>query len=154
MRSIGSWKTGGRKIPVGKRGFPIFVLLVSFLVLGCAAKRPVLYPNDHLKRVGNESAQKDIDECVRLANESGAKSNVDERIATQTASGAAVGGVTGAVIGSFFGALGRGLAGGAAAGAAGALTHGLIHSGTPDAVFRSFVNRCLREKGYEPIGWK
>lgn len=154
MRFIGSRKIKDRKIPVFKWEIPIFFLLVSFFALGCAAKRPVLYPNDHLKRVGSESAQKDIDECIRLANESGARSNVDERIAMQTASGAAVGGVTGAVIGSFFGALGRGLAGGAAAGAAGALTHGLIHSGTPDAVFRSFVNRCLKEKGYEPIGWK
>jgi outer membrane lipoprotein SlyB len=137
------------------RGISVFlVLLISSLLGGCATQRPVLYPNDHLEQGGNEKAQADIDACMRLAKESGAKSNVDERIAKQTAGGAAVGGVSGAVLGSFWGALGRGSLIGAAAGAAGGLTRGLIQADQPDALFRNFVNRCLREKGYEPIGWK
>ncbi len=24
----------------------------------------------------------------------------------------------------------------------------------PDAAYRAYVNRCLREFGYEPIGWR
>ena len=136
----------------------VFTILGGWILVslwGCATtQRPVLYPNDTLKRVGNEKAQKDIEACIHLAKESGVSSNVDERIAKQTAGSAVVGGVTGAVVGSFWGALGRGGAIGAAAGAAGGLTRGLIQSPSPDPLFRNFVERCLREKGYEPIGWK
>ena len=43
---------------------------------------------------------------------------------------------------------------GAAGGAAGALTRGVIRSGDPDPVYQRFVEKCLRDKGYEPIGWR
>jgi hypothetical protein len=52
------------------------------------------------------------------------------------------------------GNLGRGAAAGAAGGAAGGMTRGLFESGEPDPVMKRFVERCLRDKGYEPIGWK
>jgi hypothetical protein len=29
-----------------------------------------------------------------------------------------------------------------------------LKSGDPDPVFKNFVNRCLKEKGYDPIGWR
>jgi hypothetical protein len=110
------------------------LLFVCILFLsGCAQKRPFLYPNAYLKQVGNERAQADIDRCMRLAAEYGTKSDSGEKVAKGTAAGAAVGG---------------------AAGAAGALTRGIIHSEQPDPVFRRFVEKCLREKGYEPIGWE
>ena len=35
----------------------------------------MLYPNDHLKQVGNDEAQAEIDECMRLATEYGAGSS-------------------------------------------------------------------------------
>jgi outer membrane lipoprotein SlyB len=142
----------GKAMPRGV--FLLLAFLVVSLLAGCATQRPVLYPNEQLKQGGNEKAQADIDACMRLAKESGATSNVDERIAKQTAGGAVVGGVSGAVLGTFWGALGRGGLIGAAAGAAGGLTRGLIQADEPDALFRNFVNRCLRGKGYEPIGWK
>ncbi len=28
------------------------------------------------------------------------------------------------------------------------------NAGDPDVIFRGFVERCLREKGYEVIGWR
>jgi hypothetical protein len=34
------------------------------------------------------------------------------------------------------------------------LVRGALTSGDPDPVFRNFVDRCLREKGYDPIGWR
>ncbi|MBA2492610.1 MAG: hypothetical protein H0V34_13240, partial [Gammaproteobacteria bacterium] len=47
---------------------------------------------------------------------------------------------------------------GAAAGTAGGVSRGLIgalfDSNEADSVFRNFVDRCLREQGYEPIGWE
>ena len=29
-----------------------------------------------------------------------------------------------------------------------------LFSRAPDPVYAAFVDRCLRERGYEPIGWK
>lgn len=76
-----------------------------------------------------------------------------ERVAKGTATGAAVGGASGAAVGAVFGKVGKGEAAGALGGAA-ALTSGLIRSGEPNPMFKRFVEKCLREKGYEPIGWK
>lgn len=130
-------------------------LLLALLILwGCADKRPVLYPNAHLKQVGEEAARRDVDECMRYAKESGAEGNKGTEIAKNTAGGAAMGGAVGAATGAVLGNLGRGTAAGAAGGAAGGLVKGIFDSADPDPVFKNFVDRCLREKGYESIGWK
>jgi uncharacterized protein YcfJ len=133
------------------------VALIGIAVMTCAAcaeKRPVLYPNAHLKQVGSDTAQRDIDACIRQAKESGAEGNKEAEIAKSTAGGAAVGGAVGAATGAVLGSLGRGAAAGAAGGAAGGLVHGALKSDEPDAVFKNFVDRCLKEKGYDPIGWR
>ncbi len=130
-------------------------LLLALLILwGCADKRPVLYPNAHLKQVGEEAARRDVDECFRYAQESGAEGSKGTEIAKNTAGGAAMGGAVGAATGAVLGNLGRGTAAGAAGGAAGGLVKGIFDSADPDPVFKNFVDRCLREKGYESIGWK
>ncbi len=130
--------------------------LLSALVMlaGCAEKRPVLYPNAHWQQAGNEAAQRDIDACLRYAKESGAEGSKGTEIAKNTAGGAAMGGAVGAATGAVLGSLGRGTAAGAAGGAAGGLVKGIFDSDDPDPVFKNFVDRCLREKGYESIGWK
>ena len=137
------------------RRLPALLLAVALIpVAGCAAKRPVLYPNYHLRMVGSEVADEDIDACMALARRYGAAEDKGGKIAKDTAAGAAVGGATGAAVGAVVGNLGKGAAAGAAGGAAGALTRGVIRSDRPDETFRRFVERCLREKGYEPIGWR
>lgn len=130
------------------------ILACVFFLLACSQKRPVLYPNYHLEHVGNEVAQADIDECMRLAAEHGATSSSSGKVAKGTTKGAAVGGAGGAAAGAVLGSAGRGAAAGAAGGAAIALTRGIFRSREPDPVFRRFVEKCLRDKGYEPIGWK
>jgi hypothetical protein len=30
----------------------------------------------------------------------------------------------------------------------------MLNSGKPDPVFKKFVEQCLRDKGYQPIGWR
>ncbi len=130
------------------------ILACVFFLLACSQKRPVLYPNYHLEQVGNEVAQADIDECMRLAAEHGATSSSSGKVAKGTTKGAAVGGAGGAAAGAVLGSAGRGAAAGAAGGAAIALTRGIFRSREPDPVFRRFVEKCLRDKGYEPIGWK
>jgi len=107
-----------------------------------------------LQQVGDEQAQADIDECVRFAEQQGAKPNSEERVAKETAEGAAVGGAVGAGVGAVVGGTGRKAAAGAAGGGAGGFTRGVLDSSEPDPVFRRFVEKCLRDKGYEPIGWK
>ena len=45
------------------RGF----LIMALLVTGCAAPKPILYPNAHLQQVGKEVADRDVDECREMA---------------------------------------------------------------------------------------
>ena len=132
---------------------PLLLCLIGSFY-GCATKRPVLYPNYHLVMVGHEEAALDIEDCMALARDYGAESGKGEKIAKDTVTGAAVGGATGAAVGAVVGDFGKGAAAGAAGGAAGALTRSVIRSGNPDPLFRRFVEKCLRDKGYETIGWR
>lgn len=142
--------------PAGRIGPPVKILTVvlALLVVACATKRPVLYPNAHLHTVGQITAQHDIDQCVQLARDYGTETDQNEIIAKNTAGAAAVGGASGAAAGAVLGSPGRGAGAGAAGGAAAAMTRSIIDSGEPQPVFRAFVEKCLRDKGYVPIGWK
>lgn len=71
--------------------------------------------------------------------------------------GAAVGGVASAVGALITGRGGEGVlrsgaAGAAVGGSAGAVS-GAFHNDKPNNTYRSFVQRCLSEKGFEVIGW-
>jgi hypothetical protein len=135
-----------------KKCFILAVFVV--MMLACANQRPVLYPNAHLKDVGKEIAEADIDECVQLAVDYGTKENSSARVAKDTAKGAAVGGAAGTAVGAVTGNLGRGAAAGVAGGGAASMTRSIINSDKPDPVFKKFVEQCLRDKGYHPIGWR
>jgi hypothetical protein len=125
----------------------------SILFFAACAHGPVLYPNAHLKAVGEERARRDIEECDRLAEEY-VKSKAALGAAKSTAGGAAAGAVIGGAMGSVTGNLGRGAAIGAAGGAAAGLIRGTVRGSQPSPVHKNFVDRCLRERGYEPIGWQ
>lgn len=135
------------------RPFLILIIMLA-LLCACAAKRPLLYPNAKLKSVGNATAQADIDDCLNMASRSGAGSDKGREIAKTTAQGAAIGAATGAATGAIYGHPARGAAAGAAGGSVAGLTHGILRSDGPDPVLRRFVDRCLRDKGYDPVGWK
>jgi len=137
----------------GKIKYFISVFLVAAF-LSCAPQRPVLYPNAQLKKVGKTIAESDIDACIQLANDYGAKENSGARVAKDTGKGATVGGAAGAAVGAVTGNLGRGAAVGAAGGGAGAMTRSALKSGEPGPVFKKFVEQCLQDKGYQPIGWR
>ncbi len=130
-----------------------FVVFSSILFFSGCAQGPVLYPNAHLKAVGEERARRDIKECDRLAKEY-VKSPAGLEVAKNTAGGAAAGTAIGGAMGSVTGNLGRGAAVGAAGGAAAGLFRGAARASKPSPVHRNFVDRCLRERGYEPIGWQ
>ena len=66
-------------------------LALVLILAGCATQRPVLYPNSKLKRVGNEVAQQDIDDCIRLAEQYGVSPGRGEKVVRGGGGGAAVG---------------------------------------------------------------
>ena len=146
---------------VGQMATLSFALLV---ISACAAQKPVLSSNAHLLRVGSTVAEQDIDECIAYAqagseagqtNKENPKENPIASAATTSVVGAAAGGAGGAI----FGNAGRGAAAGAVGGAVGSLTYALLQGRLfqrkpPEPVTRQIADHCLREKGYEPIGWR
>ncbi len=133
------------------------VLLVGGVVvssLACAAQRPVLYPNARLQEAGAAAAQQDIDDCLQKAATAGYTSNAGGKAAGSTAVGAAAGAAVGAAAGAALGRAGTGAAMGAAGGGTGGLIRGLFGSRNLDPVQRRFVDKCLKDKGYEVIGWQ
>jgi len=129
------------------------VLVLALTLAGCAASTPVLYPNAHLSRVGQPQAQRDIAECQQLADQyiaSGGAGTVAGSTAVGGGAGAAIGAAGGAVRGS----AGTGAAVGAATGATAGFLRGLFKASEPSPVYKNFVNHCLRERGYEPVGWQ
>ena len=138
---------------IGKVTILIGVLALS----GCAsASHPVLYPNAHLSAVGQAQADADIAECRRLAETAGASagSGQGEQAAQSGVVGGAIGGATGAAGGAILGRPGTGAAVGAATGATAGFMRSLFRRSEPSQAYRGFVDRCLRERGYEPVGWE
>jgi len=143
------------------RGLGVLLAGAFVFASGCAAARPVLYPNERLMTGGSGVAQRDIDECLRFAEQyvgsGGARQQATKDVAGRTAAGAAVGAATGAVAGAIYGDPGKAAAAGAATGATAGLFSGMFGvfgSGGPSPTHKAFVERCLRERGYEPIGWE
>jgi len=134
----------------------LIVLLVGVMAssLACAAKRPVLYPNAQVEAVGNAAAQQDIDDCLQKAAAAGYTSTSAGKVAGSTAVGAATGAAVGAAVGAVAGRAGTGAAMGAAGGGTGGLIQGLFGSRDLDPVQQRWVDQCLKEKGYEVIGWQ
>jgi hypothetical protein len=122
------------------------------LAFGCTAARPVLYENATLQERGPEAAAAAIEQCI-VAAEAHASSDT-ARVVRQTATSGAVGAATGAVIGAIAGAPGTGAAIGAAGSATASLLRGAIGSRELDSIQRGYVDRCLREQGYDPMGWR
>lgn len=131
----------------------LYLLLGAAALVVACAQRPVLYPNGQLAAVGRDVAERDIDACIEAAEAAGADSGEMESVAGSTAGGAGIGAAAGAASGAVRGRPGRGAAAGAAGGAAGGLVRGLFRGRGPDPVHRRFVEECLRERGYRPIGW-
>ncbi|MBE9520168.1 MAG: cell envelope biogenesis protein OmpA, partial [Proteobacteria bacterium] len=67
---------------------------------------------------------------------------------------ATTGAVVGGAVGAVDGRAGKGAAVGAAGGGSAGMMRGAWKSGDPDNIERRFVEQCLRDKGYQVIGWK
>lgn len=131
-------------------------LTLALLLTGCASssKRPVFYPNAHLRSVGQAQAQRDTDACIYLAGEYGVATTKDGEIGRRAGKGAVLGGVGAGAWGLFRGDAGDRAAAGAAAGAATGAATGAFASTELSPTFKRFVARCLKERGYDVIGWE
>lgn len=142
-----------REHPIGRWRPWVLSGAAAVLVMAGCASNPVLYPNTHLKAVGEDQAKRDIEACRQLADEQ-VSSNRGKEVATNTAIGAGVGAASGTVGGAVAGNPGRGAAIGAASGATAGFLRGLFYSSSkPSRAYRNYVDRCLEERGYEPMGW-
>lgn len=129
--------------------------LSAALAAGCSGNvRPVLYPNDHYRTVGEAAARRDVNDCMRLARDFGAGKDVGTDVARDTATGALIGGAAAGAWGAVSGNAGERALAGAAAGGAGGLVRGALDSGKPSATYQGFVRRCLSDRGYDVIGWE
>ena len=132
----------------------LIAIVACFQLTGCASPKPVLYPNTYLKSVGQAQADQDIAECQKIADQYvSSSSNTAGNVAKSTAMGAGVGAAGGAVGGAIRGSAGSGSMIGAAAGATMGLIRGLFRGAEPNRTFQSFVDSCLRDRGYESAGW-
>ncbi len=132
----------------------LFVMVILSISTGCAAKRPVLYPNEVYRSTGSEKAQQEIDDCLKRAEEANAQGRLADEVALKTGKSALVGGATGAVIGAISGSALRGGLIGAAAGGTVALVSSAVKGPEDSPVYRRFVELCLFEKGYQVLGWQ
>ena len=127
----------------------------SILICGCSASRhPVLYPNDHYKQVGQAQAEADIATCSEQAKQYASGNLQGKEMATDAAKGGAIGAAGGAVGGAIAGNPGEGAAIGAAAGATTSLLGSLFRGAEPSGAYMNWVDRCLADKGYQPVGWE
>ena len=146
-----------------QKSLAIAALLGAALLTACAttgpsspSARPVFHPNATLNRVGDVQAQSDSDQCMGAAKTAGlTPDEKDNAVAHGAAKGAALGGVAGVVGGLVRGrsdrALENGFAGAAVGGSVGAVA-GAFHE-KASGTFRHYVQRCLKDKGYDVIGW-
>ena len=134
------------------------VTALVIVLSACASYRPSLSSNEHLMRVGPSVAERDIDQCIRQAEAvNDGRDNLAESAAVNTAGSAAVGAAAGGAGGAVVGQAGQGAAIGAASSAAASLMYsllrGLFGSNPPAPSYTGLVDRCLRDKGYDPQ-WK
>lgn len=127
---------------------------IIIFVSACASSQPILYPNEHAKEVGDKQVRKDINECIKLAKDSGAKANGTGQVAKETAGSATEGAATGAATGAVTGNAGTAAAVGAISRGMNRFFSGMRKSNQPSAAYKEIVERCLIEKDYEPVGWK
>jgi len=138
---------------------PLLAALSLLLVLSLAScssgpKRPVFYPNAHSEALTKAQREGDVNVCMALARDAGVKENKDGEVGRKAATGALLGGLAAGAWGLVYGDAGNRALAGAAAGAAAGGVKGAMDSTELNPTFKQFVTRCLRERGYEVIGWE
>ncbi|MBV6471544.1 hypothetical protein FBQ96_10010 [Nitrospirales bacterium NOB] len=143
--------TGGRHA--------LAALLLAVVGLeACAGPEPILKPNQRVQLYGKEQAEQEAALCAIKAERAGLRHGTHR--SGNAGAGATLGLVGGAAVGASAGLVGgpAGIAIGAAAGSAVGgllgLLAGIYKPLEPQPDYATFVERCLKEKGYETAGWQ
>ena len=108
--------------------FRMVTVLIVLSMGGCINERPALHHSELVRRIGAPAAEQEVDLCMIQSEEYLVKAKRGEVIFEENVTGS------------------RGLSGGPA------FDSKIKEDPTP--VYRSLVNRCLRQKGFEPLAWK
>ena len=146
---------------VEARTFRFSISLTLFAAIGlaaCAGPEPILKSTTYLQIHGKDQAEREASVCGLKAERAGLQHGTNR--SGNAGAGAALGMIGGAAVGASTGLVGgpTGVAIGAAAGGAVGVVLGLL-AGTykplePQPDYADFVERCLKEKGYETAGWQ
>lgn len=134
------------------------VLLLVTSLTACAGPEPILASNKRLLLYGREKAADEIETCRGSASRAGLRAGNSG--SGNVATGATLGVIAGAAVGASAGLVGGptgvaiGAGTGAAIGGALGLLGGAYKPVEPDPQFMAFMERCLREQGYEVTGWQ
>lgn len=133
----------------------ILIILVLFLVTACGVKSPVLYPNAKYNKIGKSKSEQMADDCEKKAEAAGIEKDKSTKKALRSGGvGALAGGAAGAAGSAIYGGnVGRATAAGAAGGGIWGFFTRMFSSDEPNPVYKSYVNRCIKGKGLEVIGW-
>lgn len=133
-----------------KRVIQTITLAAALVLAGCAHQKPVLYSANDQSPAGQQA----IDTCSARAKAARVGYARGSNTGRNAVENGAVGGAGGAAAGAIYGNAARGAAAGAAGGVAAGLVRGLFHRDSrPSPVYKNYVNRCLREQGFKPVGW-
>lgn len=128
----------------------VLIVMAVLGLVGCASQKPVLYARGGGMPPGGDQA---VSVCTQQAKASGLDYSKG-RIGRNAVENGAAGGAGGAVAGAIYGNAAKGAAAGAAGGVATGLVRDIFHHDSgPAPAYRAYVNRCLRDRGYQPIGW-
>lgn len=132
--------------------------LILVALTACAGPEPVFKSTTYLQLHGKQQAEQEAAVCRVKAERAGLQHGTHR--SGNAGAGAALGVIGGAAVGASAGVVGgpTGIAIGAAAGGAVGGILGLF-AGTykplqPQQDYAAFVERCLKEKGYETDGWQ
>lgn len=144
--------------PIRQRGVQIISSFMILALVACAGPEPILKSTTYLQLHGKDQAEREAAVCGLKAERSGLDHGTNR--SGNAGAGATLGLIGGAAVGASAGLIGgpTGIAIGAAAGGAVGTVLGLL-AGTykplqPRQEYAAFVERCLKEKGYEAEGWQ
>lgn len=144
------------RLHASSRVLLVAVLAVS-LVAGCSTTRPVVYPNKHARAAGTEQLERDVDLCRKRADDEVGFGDRRQQLLRNVGLATIVGGAAGLAWGIAYGGASEGLkrgGAGAAAAGVGVFVKNLVKLDQPDEVHEKFVEKCLKKKGYEVLGWR
>ena len=128
--------------------FFIFISTAMLFLTACSSCKPVLYSNNHYKKVGRKQAERDIQAAIDIAKNSGLdNSSASNRTLAKSASRSAASAGVSAAVGS------ASVAGAAGSGAS-FLIDWMFTQKTPKPLFKKHVELTLRRQGYQVIGWQ